>query len=224
MKGGAACAPPFFLVYNLRVNVPFAPPTEKGRDFETKALGLRDFAGLRGDAERLDPFELARFAGLVVVPFEQVAGLLPESMREHLTGAGSGRWSGGAASQPLPDGRKLIILNPTHGRNRHNATLMEEVSHVFLGHVPSQLGLRTLNSGGEIVARDYNAEIEQEAYGVGAAALVPYGALVRFIGEGKTSREVARHFEVSRDLVEYRMRVSLLWDAYSRYNERWPAR
>lgn len=31
----------------------------------------------------------------------------------------------------LPDGTKLIILNPTHGANRQNATLMEEISHVF---------------------------------------------------------------------------------------------
>ena len=159
----------------------------------------------------------------MVVPFEAVAAQLPPDLKDHLLGSGKDRWSGGAASQPLPDGSKLIILNPSHGRNRHNATLMEEISHVFLGHVPSQLGVRNLNSKGDVVARDYNLEIEQEAYGVGAAALVPYAALVRFIGEGKTSREMARHFEVSRELVEYRIRVSLLWDEYSRYNEKWAA-
>lgn len=207
--------------YNPTVNVPFAPPTRKGRDFETKAEALRDFAGLRSDLDRLDPFELARFARLLVVPFESVADQLPREMKDHLLGQGKDRWSGGAASQKLPDGSKLIILNPTHGKSRHNATLMEEVSHVFLGHAPSQLGVRNLNRDGEVIARDYNVDIEQEAYGVGAAALVPYSGLVKLIGQGRTVREIASHFDVSKALVEYRIKVSLLWDEYSRYNERW---
>lgn len=203
------------------MGIPFAPPTEKGRDFETKALALRDFAGLRGDSDPLDPFDLANFAGLMVVSFEQIAPMLSNEALEHLLGAGRDRWSGGAAAQTLPDGRKLIILNPAHGRNRHNATLMEEISHVFLGHKPSQLGVSNTNSRGDAIARDYRPEIEQEAYGVGAAALVPYTALVKFIREGKTSREIAKHFKVSRELVDYRIRVSKLWDEYSRYNENW---
>lgn len=157
----------------------------------------------------------------MVVSFEQVAPMLSKEALDHLLGAGKDRWSGGAAAQTLPDGRKLIILNPTHGTNRHNATLMEEISHVFLGHKPSQLGVRNTNSRGDAIARDYRPEIEEEAYGVGAAALVPYAALVRLISEGKTSREIARHFKVSRELVDYRLRVSRLWDEYSRYNEKW---
>ena len=106
------------------------PPGEKWRNFELKALGLRDFARLRID-QPLNPFDLARFANLIVVRFEQVEGL-SESAREHLLGAGSESWSGGACS--LPNGLKLVILNPTHGRSRTNATLMEEICHVFLGH------------------------------------------------------------------------------------------
>src|SRR4051794_35154973 len=108
------------------------PPTQKGRHHEIRAMGLREFAGLRSDLEPLDPFELAHFARLLVVRLEQIEALSEES-REHLLGLGKDQWSGGAASHKLPDGRKLIILNPTHGRNRHNATLMEEISHVFLG-------------------------------------------------------------------------------------------
>lgn len=206
------------------MSIPFAPPTEKGRDFETKALALRDFAGLRRDTDVLNPFDLARYAGLLVVSFEQVAPMLSKDALDHLLGEGKDRWSGGAAAQALPDGKKLIILNPTHGTNRHNATLMEEVSHVFLGHKPSQLGVQKTNSRGDAVARDYRPEIEEEAYGVGAAALVPYTALVRFIGEGRTSKEIARHFRVSRQLIDYRIRVSRLLDSYSRYNERWGIR
>ncbi|MBK8466930.1 MAG: ImmA/IrrE family metallo-endopeptidase [Chloracidobacterium sp.] len=190
------------------------PPTQKGRQYEIRALGLREFAGLRRDDERLDPFELAYYANLLVIPFEEIEALSPETV-EHLLGGGKEAWSGGAASQTLPDGRKLIILNPTHGKNRHAATLMEEISHVFLGHKPSRLAIENRNKEGKIIARDYNHAIEEEAYSTGAAALVPYTALRRMVEHGKTVAEIARHFYVSRALVEYRIKVSRLWETYS---------
>ncbi len=190
------------------------PPTQKGRHYELRARGLREFAGLRRDDERLDPFELARFAKLFVATFDMIEPLLSEETKAHLIGAGKDKWSGGAASQTLPDGRRLIILNPTHGKNRQNATLMEEVGHVFFGHKPSRLAIKTTTKSGETIARDYNEAIEEEAYSTGAAALVPYTALRRMGLSGKTINEIARHFNVSRALVEYRIKVSRLWDAY----------
>ena len=190
------------------------PPTRKGRNYEIKALGLREFAGLRRDDERLNPFELARYAKLLVATFAQVEPFLSDESKSHLLKEGKDSWSGGACSQMLPDGKKLISLNPTHGENRQNATLMEEICHVFLGHKPSRLAIETQNKQGKVIARDYHAEIEEEAYSVGAAALVPYAALRRFVEQGKTSREIARHFNVSRELVEYRMKVSRLWEEY----------
>jgi hypothetical protein len=198
------------------VNTENLPPTRKGRNYEIKALGLRDFAGLRRDDEPLNPFDLAKYANLLVASFEQIEPFLSEETKQHLLTDASDKWSGGACSQKLPDGRKLIILNPTHGANRQNATLMEEISHVFLGHKPSRLQVKNYNREGKVIARDYHAEIEEEAYSVGAAALVPYSALRRMILQGKSSREIARHFNVSRELVEYRMKVSRLWDEYKR--------
>lgn len=189
------------------------PPTQKGRHHEIRAQGLREFGGLTRDDQRLDPFELAKYAKLLVITFDQIVGLSEESIR-HLLGDGKDMWSGGAASHKLPDGRKLIILNPTHGKNRHNATLMEEISHVFLGHKPSRLAIKNKNKEGKAIARDYNADIEEEAYSTGAAALIPYTALKRFVLEGKTVAQIARHFNVSRALVEYRIKISRLWDAY----------
>ncbi len=190
------------------------PPTIKGRHHETRARGLRQFAGLTRDEQPLDPFELAKYAKLFVAPFEAVEGLSDET-REHLLGPGSEMWSGGAASIPLPDGKKLIILNPKHSPLRQRATLMEEISHVFLGHKPSRLAIEQTGSDGKTLARDYNAAIEEEAYGTGAAALVPYAGLKQLIEKGKTAAEIARHYSVSRPLVEYRIKVSRLWSTYS---------
>lgn len=190
------------------------PPSKKGRDYEIRAIGLREFAGLHKDDERLNPFDLARYAKLLVASFEQIEPFLTPDTRAHLLGEGKDKWSGGACSQALSDGRKLIVLNPTHGENRHNATLMEEICHVFLGHKPSRLAIENVNKQGKQIARDYREADEEAAYSVGAAALVPYASLRRFVEAGKTSREIARHFNVSRELVEYRMKISRLWDVY----------
>jgi len=194
------------------------PPTFKGRQYELRALGLRDFAGLRRDDDALDPFALAHFAKLMVIDFEQIEGLSEET-REHLLGVGADCWSGGTCSRPLPNGWRLVILNPKHGRARNNATLMEEVCHVFLGHKANRLAIVAQNKQGKTVARDYNDEDEEAAYAVGAAALVPYAALRRFVRQGQTSTEIARRFNVSRELVEYRLKVSRLWGEYRARHE-----
>lgn len=191
------------------------PPTAKGRQYELRALGLRDFAGLKRPDEPLNPFDLARYAKLEVVQFDVIKDLLSPETLEHLLDTGRDKWSGGASGIPLPNGRKLIILNPTHSPARHQATLMEEICHVFLGHKPSRLEIKNQNKKGEEIARDYDEAMEEEAYSVGAAALVPYAALRDFVRAGKTSREIARHFNVSRELVEYRMKVSRLWKLYT---------
>ena len=200
--------------------IPQLPPTEKRKQFELRALGLRDFAGVKG-RQPLDPFALANFARLLVVDFDQIEGLSAES-RAHLLGEAAGEWSGGACSRALPDGWGLVILNPAHGLERNRATLMEEVAHVFLGHQPNRLAAIAHDKAGDsakhgrLLARDYNHKDEEEAYGVGAAALVPYAALHEFVSTGRTAAEVARHFGVSRPLVEYRIKVTHLWAEYQR--------
>jgi hypothetical protein len=209
------------LVRNL-----FLPAAEKRKQFELRALGLREFAGVTDD-QPLDPFALASFAKLLVVDFNSIEGLSAES-RAHLLGAAADEWSGGACSRPLPNGWRVVILNPAHGPQRNRATLMEEVAHVFLGHKANRLaaitkdeqaGNSTLNPTprtGRMLARDYNQEDEEAAYAVGAAALVPFGALRRHVSEGRNSREIARHFRVSRQLIEYRIKVTHLWPEYKR--------
>jgi hypothetical protein len=216
------------------------PPTEKRKQYELRALALRDFAGV-AEEEALDPFALAEFARLLVVDFDQIKGLSDEA-REHLLGAGTNEWSGGASSQPLPNGWRLVILNPVQGIHRNRATLMEEISHVFLGHKPNRLAVAVddVETSGkkrkektrpesiasshpgplprgdakQVLARDYNKSNEEAAYAIGAAALVPYAALRKLVFDGRTADQIARRFGVSRQLVEYRIKVTHLWSAY----------
>jgi len=252
---------------------PLLPSSEKRKQYELRALGLRDFAGV-GAEQALDPFALAEFAKLLVVNFDQIKGLSDES-REHLLGEAAEEWSGGACSRPLANGWRIVILNPAHGVHRNRATLMEEISHVFLGHQANRLavmaeppladeqGLTNKTSvspavaGGsqgeefsaralsphpdplpkgegtgkspgraatgrkqaptapkKILARDYNKADEEAAYAVGAAALVPFAALRKLVLEGRNAEQIAARFRVSRQLVEYRIKVTHLWAEY----------
>jgi len=190
------------------------PPTDKRKQFELRALALREFAGAAGD-QPLDPFALAKFAKLLVVDFNSIEGLSPES-RQHLLSEGADEWSGGACSRPLPNGWRLVILNPAHGKQRNRATLMEEVSHVFLGHTANRLAVVSARPNGSTLARDYNHEDEEAAYAIGAAALVPYSSLRRLVMKGHAAQEIAQRFHVSRQLVEYRIKVTHLWPDYKR--------
>ncbi|MCS6875161.1 MAG: ImmA/IrrE family metallo-endopeptidase [Pyrinomonadaceae bacterium] len=190
------------------------PPTQKGRTYELKAMAIRDFAGLKEDDQPLNPFELARYARLVVVPFAEIEQFLSPQTREYLLNEGKNVWSGGVCSKSLPTGERLIILNPTHSRARQNATLMEEICHIFLGHKPSKIHA---NSKDDL--REYSFEVEEEAYSVGAAALVPFSSLKRMINKGLSSQQIANHFKVSRELVEYRIKVTGLWKRYQEMKE-----
>ncbi|MCO5334959.1 MAG: ImmA/IrrE family metallo-endopeptidase, partial [Pyrinomonadaceae bacterium] len=71
------------------------------------------------------------------------------------------------------------------------------------------------SDGSTAKTRDYDHAIEEEAYSTGAAALVPYTGLRRMVFEGKTIRQIARHYGVSSALVEFRIKISRLWKEYS---------
>jgi len=59
--------------------------------------------------------------------------------------------------------------------------------------------------------RSHDSNLEMEAYGSGAAALVPYQPLRAMVEEGKLTLGIARFFKVSRDLVVFRTKVTKLY-------------
>ncbi len=175
--------------------------------YERVGLNIRDFAGVSLE-ERLDPFALAEFVKIQVIEPSDIPALSPLTLGE-LTGNSRSRWS--AATVALPDGWQLCILNPTHNSERMQATLMEEIAHVVLGHKPTRI-----LSGGHLAFREYNALNEQVAYGVGAAALVPDAALVSGLSNGRTPEMIASRYAVSLPLVIYRIKITMLWSLYRR--------
>jgi hypothetical protein len=92
-------------------------------------------------------------------------------------------------------------------------TLMEEISHLHLGHAPTKL--RPLADG--IRARDYHRQQEEEAYGVGASAPIPWRVLYPLIDRVISVEELAERFDVTVQLIEYRIKVT---GAYRFYQSR----
>jgi hypothetical protein len=81
---------------------------------------------------------------------------------------------------------------------------MEEIAHRHMGHKPSKV---VLNSS-EVRARDFDKACEAEAYGIGAAALLPWARMFALMNNGDSASDIADHFEVSVPLVEYRIKIT----------------
>lgn len=195
------------------------PFSDQAKEWEPIALELRQIAGARY-ADVIDPWALADELGLRVLNALSIINNLPNGHALHLRRDGKDMWSGGVHPTPLADGTLICLLNPFQSRLRHKSTLMEEVSHVYLDHETTKVkyaadGLRF---------RDYDKAQEAQAYGVGAAALLPWAPFFNAINEGRTITEIATVFQVTRELVEYRIKITAATNLYrarqrSRANE-----
>jgi hypothetical protein len=149
--------------------MPFLPFSERAKSWERIALELRRLAQLR-NGEGADPEILADKVGLYLVDAHWAMEDFSAADCEHLMVTKCEAWSGGVLPKALPNGKYICILNPNHLRRRNRITLMEEVVHIYRSHIPT--GLREFLPG--LRVRDYDKNQEAEAYGVGAAVLLPW--------------------------------------------------
>jgi hypothetical protein len=187
----------------------FLPFSKQGQEWEPIALALRGVLGLRA-ADRLDPWQLAPKVGLTVVDGNEALASLDDEDRDHLIGNGCNRWSGGVYPIALSDGTYICILNPKHSPRRNKITLMEEIVHTHRGHRPSGLAFE----GDGLSVRQYDRQQESEAYGVGAAALIPWQTFFRGVNDGRTVAELSEYYEVTPELVTYRIKITGLFAVF----------
>jgi hypothetical protein len=178
------------------------------RHVEERAIGLRRQAGV-GPEVKLDPFAVARRFGVEVGYFEGLQ-LEPEDI-QRLRNINARLWSGGA--QQLPDGRLLVVLNPNQTAERAVSTVMEEISHAYLGHRPSAL----MPEAAGLIGRTFNDADEDEAYWTGAAALLPSVVVARAVWHEIPAETLASMYGVSHELVEFRIKTLRLWPWYRAY-------
>lgn len=153
-----------------------------------------------GPFDRLDPFELADKMNVNVIGPYAIADFDPLTLG-HLLNQGSRSWSAGTLK--LPNGEHIVVMNPTHDPRRQLPTLMEELVHIELGHNPSEL-----RPDGSIMVRTFDKTAEQQAYFVGAAALLPGRVLKGARTRGMTVEELANERAVSRELVKFRLNLT----------------
>lgn len=177
------------------------PFSNRAKKWEPHAIKLRRMSNCVSNVLRFDPWKLAPAVGLRVAECN-FAGLTDEE-KEHLQGAGKSCWSGGVYAHELPDGTRLCILNPLHSLQRNRITLMEEICHCYFKHQPTTL----IISEDGLAVRDYKKSQEEEAYGVGAAVLMPWSLLFPKLNGGMTAEQMCSEFDVTLPLLEYRIRI-----------------
>jgi Zn-dependent peptidase ImmA (M78 family) len=178
------------------------PPNPTRWEQEHNALDLRHELNLPL-SERLPhdkAFELLE--EVYVLPHRELN--LEASVANYFTGQRANRWSGMCIEYPA--GPTLVIYNDSHPPLRVRATLMEEFFHLWLEHKPSRVRILANGEG----KRDFNGDIETEAYGSGAAALVPYQPLKQMLQRGDSIGYIADHFLVSEQLIQFRIQISRL--------------
>jgi hypothetical protein len=159
---------------------------------ERCAIAAKRVFGLP-DGAAVDPSSVARSMRVPVIDQPEQFAALPQDMREMMLS--SREWSAGTLEGPQGP---LIILNPMHAETRLKVTLAEELSHLVMGHPPSQIDHGT-------GMRSYNAPIEQEAFSVGGALVMPHGQLFRMTKAGRALPEIAACFGVSPALARCRI-------------------
>ena len=105
----------------------------------------------------------------------------------------------------LEDGVHVVILNSSHANTRRTATLMHEIAHIILEHVPAEVNVAP---SGLVLLSDYSAEQEDEADWLGAALLLPETALIEYRGCGMSAEAIAQVFGVSGQLCNWRCRMT----------------
>ena len=187
-----------------------SPFSARAKEWEPHAQALRKLLNL-SPIQPLDPYKLAPAVGLRLVEADSICKQLGSDVAKRILVRDKDAWSGGVFVRPLPDGTRICILNSTHGSRRCKMTLMEEIAHVHLRHVPTGL----VRSADGLRMRDYNKAQEEEAFGVGAAALMPWEAFFRALNAGRTIRQLAETYELSEQLITYRVKITGAYKLYS---------
>lgn len=151
-------------------------------------------------AAPLDPSRYARHIGVVVLDFDDIE--ISAECKKRLLQTDSESWSGMTLKE---GGVTAIIINPSHSRGRRSSTLMHELAHIILKHVPARVDVST---NGMLLLSDYSEDAEAEADWLAAAMLLPRDVLMHSRRRGETITNIAMAFGTSDRLCEWRIRMT----------------
>ncbi|RYG86927.1 MAG: ImmA/IrrE family metallo-endopeptidase [Alphaproteobacteria bacterium] len=166
---------------------------------ERRAVAAREQLGV-GPMDPIDPWVYAELLGVVVLSFEDLG--LDQKHVEQLLQADPESWSGLTLRE---SGRHFVLVNPSHTIARQVSTMMHEIAHIVLNHVPKQVDI---SAAGLMLLSDYPADQEEEADWLAAAILLPREAMCHYRKLGWTSGQLCGHFGVSSQLCDWRLRMT----------------
>jgi len=180
-----------------------APVSLSKEELEATAEQFRKDLKLKKDAP-LDSLRLD-VEGVELIKLTQTNCLDAITVKRLRTEA-CDEWS--AMSVPLNENQDqwAVLLNDCHTVERQRVTLLEEIWHILLGHKLVKIA-KVAGSYG----RTYDAAEEHDAYYLAAATLLPRNAILKAVGDGETSDDIAERFGTSPELVEYRIKRLGLW-------------
>lgn len=148
----------------------------------------------------LDPWRYAQHIGVLVLDFAAIE--ISADCKKRLLQTDNESWSGMTLKE---GGVTAIIVNPSHSRGRQSSTLMHELAHVILKHVPARVDVSTT---GMLLLSDYSEDAEAEADWLAAAILLPREVLIRGRRRGEAITDIAATFGTSDQLCEWRLRMT----------------
>jgi len=177
----------------------FLPFTPNGKATELIAIEVKDRLGLEPSAA-VDPLAILPCVPARLLDPRELWEFCPETAQALFVQQAK-HWSGIGYGQSPHDGASLILLNPSHSMTRQRATLMEEIVHIMRGHPKSTI----IRPVGKLApGRTYDAQVEDEAFTVGAACLLPYPTIFHAIRDShETVDSIARRFGVSEQYVQF---------------------
>ena len=181
------------------------PPNPTQWDAENNGISLRGKFNVPSESP-LRPFDLEIENVHLFATRAEIGSLVDKRHCKKLFGIYNRVWSG--ITIPV-DNEFVVIINPTHSSGRRNATLMEEYFHILLDHRPSKI-YECKKTG--LSRREFDPVIEKEAYHSASAALVPFKALKKLVSDDGTVEAIAEHFEVSEQLVNFRLKTCKLYN------------
>lgn len=184
----------------------FLPFATKGKQIELRAIEVKSAYGY-GPYDAVSPLDLADRMGVGIVDAVAFFDSLPERLRLALLEEHRRSWSAGSITA---GGALYVLSNPTHSEARSSPTLLEELVHDALGHPKSQL----IEQDG-VVIRTCQHDVEDEAYCVATALLMPYRDLFNHLNAGLRLADLPVPAPVSDQCRLFRVKRAGLWRLYS---------
>lgn len=168
-------------------------------DSERRSAAARNALGL-AETEKLCPWQYAEYLGVLVYDADELD--LEPQHSDQLLVRDPDSWSGMTLFE---EGVHVVVLNSSHPHTRRTATLMHELAHIILGHVPAEVNV---SPSGLVLLSDYSTEQEEEADWLGAALLLPEIALIQHRSRGMSAEAIAQTYGVSGQLCSWRCRMT----------------